>query len=238
MKRFILIFFLILNLILFFSCSKNETPQSPPQSTCEKVTFPDANLETAIRVALNKPTGDICKNDCEKVSSLIQCLNSKNITSIQGMQYFKNLQELEMYDNQISDISPLSGLTKLRYLNLSNNKISDISALSGLTDLYSLNLANNQISNITSLSSLTNLIYLTLSNNTISDITSLSDLLKLQELYLSNNLIEDIAALVTNCDAGGLGSGDTVYLEGNPVATGTPGPNITYLENKGVIVNY
>ncbi|MCX8093405.1 MAG: leucine-rich repeat domain-containing protein [Candidatus Goldbacteria bacterium] len=231
MKKSFLVFFLLFSVILFILFLKNKN-----KTHCEKVTFPDANLEAAIRSVINKPKGNICRSDCEKITSLIQCLNSKGINNIQGMQYFKNLQELEMYDNQISDINPLSGLTKLRYLNLSNNKINDISALSGLTDLYSLNLANNQIVDISVLSSLTNLVYLTLSNNIISDIALLSGLLKLQGLYLNNNRIKDISPLVMNCKFGGLGIGDSIDLDGNQLNINDK--NIKYLENKGVHAHF
>ena len=46
-----------------------------------------------------------------------------------------NATRLGFYKNQISDISPLAGLTNLEDLKLSEKQISDISPLSGLKNL-------------------------------------------------------------------------------------------------------
>lgn len=235
MKKIILILFLILNLFFLLNCSKNETPSTPEQ-TCEKVTFPDANLEAAIRAQLNKPTGDICKSDCEAKTELY--LYGYNISNIEGLQYFKNLEILDLSGNTINSINVLSGLTKLKSLNLSYNIIDNISALTNLTELTDLNLESNYISDISPLISLTKLIGLTLSDNLISDIGALSGLLNLQTLYLSNNQISDITALVTNANSGGLGSGDIVYLDGNPLSSQATDTDIPYLEGMGVSVTY
>jgi internalin A len=48
-------------------------------------------------------------------------------------------------DNQISDLSPLSGLTNLQELTLRGNQISDISPLMELVNLEYLNLADNPL---------------------------------------------------------------------------------------------
>ncbi len=53
--------------------------------------------------------------------------------------------------NNISDISPLAGLTQLGVLGLWNNNISDISALAGLINLLFLDLSSNNISDISPL---------------------------------------------------------------------------------------
>ena len=47
--------------------------------------------------------------------------------------------------NQITDVSPLSGLTKLETLSLTKNEISDLSPLAGLTNLKELHLYGNPI---------------------------------------------------------------------------------------------
>ena len=98
-------------------------------------------------------------------------------------------------DNQISDISALSGLTNLTFLFLTDNQISDIAALAGMTNLTLLYLDNNQISNIPLLSGLTNLVGLILSGNQISDISPLSGLTNLDGLNLNGNQVSDISAL-------------------------------------------
>jgi internalin A len=80
------------------------------------------------------------------------------------------LTELDLSNNQIVDLKPLSGLSNLSILNLSNNQIADIKPLSGLSQLSILNLSNNQIADIKPLSGLSQLSELWLSNNQIADI--------------------------------------------------------------------
>ncbi|WP_235006997.1 leucine-rich repeat domain-containing protein, partial [Listeria monocytogenes] len=102
---------------------------------------------------------------------------------------------------EIEDIN-FSDLPALTSLYLSDNQISDISSLSGLTSLTSLYLSDNQISDISSLSGLTSLTSLYLSDNQISDISSLEGLLDAQDgfasllLHLENNKISDLSVVV------------------------------------------
>ena len=56
-----------------------------------------------------------------------------------------NLTRLDLYHNEIQDISVLANLTNLTDFDLSYNQIQDISALSNLTNLTSLDLSENQI---------------------------------------------------------------------------------------------
>ncbi|MFC1944554.1 leucine-rich repeat domain-containing protein [Chloroflexota bacterium] len=177
------------------------------------VTFPDANLETVIRDAIKKPTGDIYPAYLLPLVTLDA--SGQGIIDLTGLEWCVNLTTLYLNDNQINDISPLTGLTSLMYLNLRDNQINDISVLQNLTSLTDLRLRNNQISDISSLSGLTslttlflgsnqignnisplqylsNLTILGLVNNQISDISTLQDLTNLTNLYLINNEISDI----------------------------------------------
>ena len=62
-----------------------------------------------------------------------------------------NLTFLDLRQNQISDISPLSKLIGLTNLYLSNNRIINVSSLKSLVNLEELRLDGNQISDISSL---------------------------------------------------------------------------------------
>ena len=76
-----------------------------------------------------------------------------------------NLTHLELCDNRISDISPLSGLINVKELDLHNNQISDVSPLSGLIDLSHLNLSHNVVDDFTPIASLFNETNVFWSNN-------------------------------------------------------------------------
>ena len=72
-------------------------------------------------------------------------------------------------------VEPLAGLTWLEELDLSNCGVTDITPLSGLTSLTWLNLSDNSISDLTPLSGLTGLTYLNLSGNPIPDYGPVED---------------------------------------------------------------
>ena len=90
----------------------------------------------------------------------------------------RTLETLFLGRNQISDISPLAGLTALKWLHLyENKKIRDISALTGLTALERLYLHDNEIRDISALTGLTALERLYLHSNKIRDISPLTELI-------------------------------------------------------------
>jgi Leucine-rich repeat (LRR) protein len=221
----------------------------------QAVTFPDANLEAAIREAVGKPEGaiDIC--DLQGLTELYA--NEMAITNLTGLEHCTKLLDLRLSDNQITDLTALEHLTSLTYLFLRNNQIQDISPLSNLTQLIvlwlshnqitdftlissfanleMLNLDNSQITDISFVSSLTSLTYLSLNDNLLSDISTLGGLTTLSQLYLRNNQIADITPLVDN---DGLAEGDTVDLQANPLNSESLCTLIPQLEARGVEVLY
>ena len=160
-------------------------------------------------------------------------LSGNSISNISALSGLTNLTYLGLGGNSISNISALSGLTNLTSLNLSGNSISNISALSGLTNLTGLYLSGNSISNISALSGLTNLTYLEIYSDSISNISALSGLTNLTGLYLSGNSISDISPLVSNT---GLGTGDQVYVQGNPLNAVSINTHVPTLQSRGVDV--
>lgn len=115
-----------------------------------------------------------------------------------------------LFTNAVTDISPLTNLTKLVDLNIHTQDISDLTPLSGLTSLIELRLAGNSFTDLSPLRRLTTLEYLELTGNDITDITPLSGLTNLIGLDLRFNPdLTNIQALFENP---GLGAGDVVEL--------------------------
>ena len=113
------------------------------------IQFKDENLKSAILADMKKQhlidqsAVDITEDDALKVGRLD--LFGKLITSIEGLEKFKNLTELWLTDNNISNIEPLSSLPNLTNLSLYRNHISDLTPLSGLSKLETLNAKDQTI---------------------------------------------------------------------------------------------
>ncbi len=179
----------------------------------EVVSFPDANLEDAVRVALGKPVGDVTTDDMATLTALVA--DERGISDLSGLGYAVNLRELHLTSNQISDISHLASLTNLEYLDLDSNQISDISHLAGLENLLLLYLGSNQISNLEPRAGLENLQVLYLGSNQISNLEPLTGLENLLLLYLNSNQISNLEPLagLTNLRTLGLGNNQISDLE-------------------------
>ena len=95
---------------------------------------------------------------------------------------------MDLGDNQISDLSPLSELKSLTKLDLQYNQISDLSPLVDLKALKDINLINNPISNLGPLSNLTNLEALDIYYGKVSDVSPLVGLEKLPILVMHSAL--------------------------------------------------
>ena len=160
-------------------------------------------------------------------------LGDNTISDISLVSGLTNLTELVLRQNTISDISLVSGLTNLTKLELGKNTISNISALSGLINLTRLTLNYNSLVDISAVSGLTNLTWLELQGNRISDLSAVSGLTKLTLLGLWDNTISDLSPLISNT---GLGRGDMVDVDENPLNAVSLNTHILTLQSRGVNV--
>ena len=185
------------------------------------VNFPDPNLESAIRTAIGKPTGDIYESDLAGLTQLVASM--LGISELTGIEHCTHLRTVYMPFNQISDLAPLSGLTSLTYIELRQNQISDLSPLSALTALEVLYMQLNRISDLTPLSGLAALSTLDMSFNQISDLTPLSGLTALESLGMDYNQINDLTPL------SGLTALAVLTLGANPISNVEPLAGLTAL---------
>ncbi|XP_004628826.1 leucine-rich repeat-containing protein 49 isoform X1 [Octodon degus] len=111
------------------------------------------------------------------------------ITRIQNISNLQRLIFLDLYDNQIEEISGLSTLRSLRVLLLGKNRIKKISNLENLINLDVLDLHGNQITKIENVSHLCDLRVLNLARNLLSHVDNLNGLDSLTELNLRHNQI-------------------------------------------------
>lgn len=119
-------------------------------------------------------------------------LSNGYIRDLSGIQYFKNLEELNIANNEISALSPLSGCAKLKTLDASGQYISNLGALSALKELTELNLADNELTTLSSLKELTELQKLDVSGNEIVVFGTAGKLQNLQYLSMADNPMKEI----------------------------------------------
>ena len=160
-------------------------------------------------------------------------INSNSIKDLSPLEGLTNLTWLNLSQNNITDLSPLAELTNLTWLDIGGNNLSNISLVSGLINLTALRLWRNNIEDISPVADLTHLTELNLDYNNISDISAVAGLTNLTRLRLRDNNISDISPLVANT---GLGTGDRVYVRGNPLSHRSIHTHIPILRDKGVIV--
>ena len=158
----------------------------------DAIEFADANLERAVREALDRPSGPLTAADLATLTVLNA--NDRGIQSLAGLEHATALQELYLRSNEITDVSPLASLTNLQRLSLWGNEVEDISPLASLTNLQRLSLWGNEVVDVSPLASLTKLYWLQLGDNSIADITPLASLTKLRWLSVVNNALSQHAA--------------------------------------------
>lgn len=167
------------------------------------VSVPDINLKSSlVESIVNKisdvirPT-DLNEKIYEKEMLVLDQLNlnKKNIADLTGIEFCKNLWDLNIANNKITDLSPLMNIEKLQKLNISgNNKPANIEKLEQLKNLF-VNNARVDDSYLNLISQLKNLEVLQANSNRIVDVSPVAKLKKLSRLRLDNNKISDIRAI-------------------------------------------
>jgi internalin A len=156
--------------------------------------FPDKNLEAAIRDVLkHEPKVDLTDEKLQNVYILEA--SGKDIKDLTGLEKCKNLTQIKLDKNKISDIKALKDLTNLGSLDLSGNAIKDIAPLANLKGLQFIDLSYNQVEKLEPLGGLTSLTSLYLGGNAIKDIGPLVTLTKLWTLSLPKNQLKDLKVL-------------------------------------------
>ena len=161
-------------------CGKDEAAWSSDPNDPNNV-----KIEAAIRRTIEKPTGELTKEDLVKVVELN--LSDNQIDDVSTLKKLKQLKELSLSGNKLSDVSALKDLKQLKELSLSGNQISDLSALKELQQLTFLSLDFNKISDVSLLNRLSQLTVIGLSDNQVKDVNAFKELKQLKQLYLYNN---------------------------------------------------
>lgn len=123
-------------------------------------------------------------------------LSSNLITSVSGIEEYKDLKEFNLYGNKLKNLESIWQLKNLKALYLSSNPIETLHNVDRLTSLETLNLSDCGIkTGFASISFLKNLLSLNVSGNNIADITPFVSITSLKDLDLSNNHIKELKGI-------------------------------------------
>jgi internalin A len=161
-------------------------------------------------------TAHVDPSDCAAVDQwagtvTVLNLNKKGITSVRPIVFFTELQELQLYDNSISDASSIASLRKLTTLNLTSNQLTSVPRFSS-SQLKYLYLDSNRITSIGNLSNLSQLEYVGVKDNVLVDPSPVGGIGTLDKPDFRNNQIAILGSAVSVL-------GRTPYLKGNPVCS-------------------
>jgi hypothetical protein len=110
---------------------------------------------------------DIFKEEVSTSAVKLVILSSVALGSASHLAAFRNVIDMNISFNSITDVSPLSSLQYLRNLDLSHNKISDLRPLEGLAGLETLRCHENHITTLKFIENMKNLRELCISHNLI-----------------------------------------------------------------------
>ena len=157
-------------------------------------------------------------------------LRSNLIATMEGVQALEKLTKLELYDNQLEEITHLDSLSRLVILDMSynsirsmasvascplleelylaQNKLKTIEGIRGMKHLRCLDLGANRIRSMAGvgLDTLTGLQSLWLGKNKIDRIEDINHLPLLRQLDIQNNRLTTLMSDTADCDSAGIAS--------------------------------
>lgn len=124
-------------------------------------------------------------------------LEGKHLTDIEGLQYFYGVTDINVSNNNITQVTPIFKLRNLKTLNISRTVVRHLDGIDALKKLVKLAASNCELVDISLLKACAQLEDLVLVGNHIKEVTPLSELTKLRRLSLTGNKITDISPLKT-----------------------------------------
>ncbi len=143
-------------------------------------------------------------------SASIQWASLPN-SDVSDFKYFKNITDIDASMAGFKpDFKGITGLSKLKSLNLYANELSDLSSIAYLDTIEELKVHTNNIEDLTPIKNFKNLKRLNISGNDITDISPLEDL-PLESLEISEYLIPKL-------DLTPLMGKDNLLINGKPLS--------------------
>ena len=117
------------------------------------------------------------------------------LEDISCLKYAENLKNCNLYNTNVSDLSPIANLKNLTRVDVDESKVTDIFVLKNLTQLTFLNISDTEVTDISVIENLKNLERLDISYTDITNISAIGNLKDLKWLNMNNTKVTDISAL-------------------------------------------
>ncbi len=163
----------------------------------QTVSIPDANLKAFILEkfpAVLDASQNLKIADAAHISGTFNC-SGRNIKNAEGIQYFTNVYEINLSNNQLTFLPEMPSLPKLMYLSVSDNQIYTLPSLDGLKGLTLLDVRRNKLKSLPDLSENVALNYLNVHSNEIETLPSLDALANLTYLNVAINKLTHLPDL-------------------------------------------
>ena len=197
------------------------------QASRQVYTFHSPAVEKAVRLQLNRPEGDITREDLKMIGELYLC--GQEVYS-RWEHMWSSGTEVHLFDTDYMGVGTLENLTdfqnmpNLRMLGLSRLGLTDLSPLVDLP-LSMLAVCGNHITDLAALSQMTQLITLDLSDNPVTSLEGIEKCSMLENLTISSLPVTDLRPLAamnlhalvmyempSNLDASALDAMDSVHV--------------------------
>jgi Leucine-rich repeat (LRR) protein len=197
------------------------SPDVLPVIDCDPIVFADANLESAVRDAIAKPTGPLTSAD---VAGLLTLDAQGPVAFLSGIECLTDLETADFGPssngeyNFIGNLASLRYLTQLVTLNLGGNfAVGDLAPLGELPNLevLSLAIAGNDLSPLATAPSLRQLFIISFGSS-VGDLTPLGQIATLEGLHLDRVQLTEPATLSALTNIKSLDLHDPYYA-GAPV---------------------
>ena len=196
------------------------TDITPTFASSPGITFEEPLIEQAVRLALNKGANEpILETDLLCVTELYICgdkavgsneafeeqishfanndgtVKNGGLASLNDLAKFKNLKIIHITLEDITDLTPLSGLEALEYIDLRHNPLEDVSPLASLPMLNNLCLFETRVSDLSPLSSCMMLEYLSVGKTQITSIATFESIVCIKELYITDTPLQTLTGI-------------------------------------------
>lgn len=185
--------------------------------------FKEPLIEQAVRLTLEKTDGEqISDQDLDTISALYVFgdkaagnaeafqqyaddfannngnIHQGGITTLKDLKKFKNLKEISIDYQNVTDVSPLAEIAGLQSIDLRHNPIEDVSPLANLPDLTHLILFGTNVSDLTALHKCSRLTVLDVGGTLVTSTSAIHGLDALEKFVIRKAPLQTLEGIETH----------------------------------------